>query len=103
MKDFDKWNNLKKNMNSSLNKVEFKERDIFYTSLGKNIGTEEDGKNDGFERPVIVLRKFSKSSFIAVPLTSRIKESMFYYNFTFSGKKNGTILSQIKLADSHLD
>ena len=100
MKDFDSWNNIKKQLNDKKTKVFFKERDIFYISFGKNIGYEQDGKGENFERPVIVLRKFNNNVFLCVPLTTKPKDNQFYYTFVFGSKKNGAILSQIKLIDS---
>jgi len=101
MNYFDEWNNLKKEINSSHPKVFFKERDIFYVSLGQNVGFEENGKGQKFSRPVIVLRKFNNMVFLCVPLTSSVKEGEFYFNFYFNNKGNSAILSQIKLIDSN--
>ncbi len=44
MSIFDNWNKLKKSIDNGNKKVFFKERDIFYISLGQNIGYEENGK-----------------------------------------------------------
>jgi mRNA interferase MazF len=38
----------------------YHEREIWWCSLGKNIGNEQDGKNNNFERPVLVLKKWNK-------------------------------------------
>ncbi len=97
---FDDWNNLKKTLNNCNRKVFFKERDIFYAQLGKNVGYEQDGKNSEFSRPVIVLRKFNNNIFLCAPLTTSPKDNKFYFNFIFNKKENGAILSQIRLLDS---
>jgi mRNA interferase MazF len=57
---FDEWSILKKciSVKSSLGK--YHEREIWWCSLGKNIGNEQDGKNNNFERPVLVLKKWNK-------------------------------------------
>jgi len=100
MKDFDTWNKLKKEVNNHDKKVFFKERDIFYVKLGKNVGYEENGKGEDFLRPVIVLRKFNNNVFLCTPLTSAEKNGIFYFQFFFRGKNNNAILSQMRLIDS---
>jgi len=97
---FDEWNALKKSLDDRDRRVFFKERDIFYASLGKNIGFEQEGKNDNFSRPVVVLRKFNNSVFLCVPLTTKQKAGIFYFNFCVKNRKNSAILSQIRLIDS---
>lgn len=46
-KDFDGWNIKKKEINSKFHKPPmFKERDIWWISVGINVGFEEDGKHE---------------------------------------------------------
>jgi len=99
-KNFDQWNVQKKNINKQKQKVFFKERDIFYIALGKNIGFEQDGKKFDFVRPVIILRKFNNDIFLCVPLTTKAKDNQFHFNFMFDNKENRAILSQIRLVDA---
>ncbi|MDI9312720.1 MAG: type II toxin-antitoxin system PemK/MazF family toxin [Limnohabitans sp.] len=67
-------------------------------SVGVNIGHEQDGKNESFERPVLVIRKFNSDSFIGVPLSTAIKENNpFYFDFIYKGERISVILSQIRL------
>ena len=40
----------------------FLEGEIWWAVLGVNIGHEIDGKNDMYERPVLVLKKISEST-----------------------------------------
>lgn len=101
MKKFDKWNFQKKVINDNTPKVFFKERDIFFIKLGKNVGDEQDGKGQKFKRPVVILRKFNNNLFIGVPLTSNLnKNSIFYFKFNLGKKENNAILSQIRIIDS---
>jgi hypothetical protein len=63
MKDFDKWNSVKKiysKKERTETEVYFKEREIWWCSAGINIGDEQNGKNFFFERPIIILKKFNK-------------------------------------------
>lgn len=61
IKLFDIWNGNKKKLDgrkSSQSFTNFKEREIWFCSVGKNIGTELNGRyekrNDTFSRPVLV-------------------------------------------------
>jgi hypothetical protein len=57
-KDFDGWNNVKKKVDThNTSSLYFKEREIWWASTGVNIGSESDGKNELFERPVLILKK----------------------------------------------
>jgi hypothetical protein len=61
-KDFDGWIKKKKSLHESSKEkaAYFYEREIWWCSIGINIGFEQDGKNEHFERPVLVLRKFNR-------------------------------------------
>jgi hypothetical protein len=61
MKYFDLWNTAKQNLDIKILDEKFRvhEREIWWCSMGVNIGDEEDGKNELFERPVLILRKFN--------------------------------------------
>jgi len=55
------WSKLKVRLHIKPdNGVYFREREIWWASLGANIGYEQDGKHENFERPVLVLKKFSR-------------------------------------------
>lgn len=99
-KKYDAWNEVKKQTHSLRKKVYFKERDIFYIKIGENIGFEQSGKGDMFLRPVIVLKKFNNSFFMGVPLTTTLKQGVYYFEFEFTNKKSNAILSQMKSFDT---
>lgn len=95
--DFDNWNNLKKEINES-NRVYFDKGEIWFISVGKNIGDEEDGKNEKWERPVLIIRKFNNNIFIGIPLTSQEKSGKYY--FKLKSFISTVILSQVRLFDA---
>jgi len=70
-KDYGQWHYLKSKIEIDTPSPQFRELEIWWCSLGKNVGTEEDGKNNLFERPVLIFRKFNKEIFWGLPLTSR--------------------------------
>ncbi|MBI2411500.1 MAG: type II toxin-antitoxin system PemK/MazF family toxin [Candidatus Kerfeldbacteria bacterium] len=80
--------------------VYFHEREIWWCSLGINIGYEQNGKNQYFERPVLVVKKFNRYLLWAVPLTSKQKSGKFYYETWYEGKKYSIILSQMRAISS---
>ncbi len=102
MKDYKIWTPLKTKINSSNSlPLWFKEREIWYASLGENIGFEEDGKGTRFTRPVLVLRKFNQKICLIVPLTSKLKHGKSYFSFDGkTGKISTAILNQLRTIDS---
>ena len=105
-KDFDLWNDLKKQINSNDTPHLFSEREVWWISIGLNIGYEQDGKNEEFHRPVLVLKKFNKEMFFGIPLTSKYREGKYYADFKFykNGEDEATsstaLLSQTRLYSS---
>lgn len=96
-KDYNDWNNLKKTI-AKVNRTFFDKGEVWFATLGKNIGDEEDGKNINFERPILILRKFNNNIFIAVPLTSQNKDGKYYKKIV--SFDSTVILSQVRLLDS---
>jgi mRNA interferase MazF len=98
---FANWTKLKIRIHDSdVTDRYFYEREIWWASLGANIGFEQDGKNSNYERPVLVLKKFNKNILWALPLTSKIKEGKYYFNTENEGEKSSVILSQLRLISS---
>lgn len=102
MNEYDRWNEIKKEITLKKQNLIFKNRDIFWLQVGNNIGFETDGKGKDFLRPVLVLRKFSKDSFLGIPLTTSQKDDIFHYKFILNSNKkvNYATLSQVKLFDA---
>lgn len=96
--DFDKWNERKKKV-AGFSRVYFNKGEIWFASIGKNIGDEEDGKNEYFERPLLVVRKFNNHLFLGVPLTSQKKKGAYYHQLS-SFPNSTVILSQVRPFDS---
>jgi mRNA interferase MazF len=77
-KDFQKWHAKKSVVNEVVKRVYFHEREIWWCALGANVGCEQDGHGNNFERPVLILKKFNKEVFWGIPLTTKIKIGSFY-------------------------
>lgn len=95
-KDFDSWHKLKKKLEKNDKPVFFKERQIWWVSIGINIGNEQCGKGQRAVRPVLILKKFNNHFFFGVPLSSKQKDNRYYYNFEFKNKKQSAIIFQAK-------
>ncbi|MBU1046193.1 type II toxin-antitoxin system PemK/MazF family toxin [Patescibacteria group bacterium] len=101
MKNFDIWNEKKKEINEQKDRLYFRDGEIWWVKLGINIGYETDGKSEDFTRPVLILKKYNKYSFLAIPLTSKIKLGRYYCPIgSVDGKEAIAILSQLKNIDS---
>lgn len=100
MKDFNRWNELKKKIDEedSLPDNFPKEGEVWMSSVGVNIGYEQNGSEDNFSRPMLIIKKFNNHMFWAIPLSTKQKDFDFYFNFTDpNGQKVSAILAQMKL------
>lgn len=97
-KDFDGWIVKKKEYHYQPKLPPmFKERDIWWVSVGINVGYEEDGKHEKYIRPVLVLKKFSRDLFLGVPMSTKIKDNRYYIGVTVGGSVVSTLISQIRV------
>ena len=94
---FDNWNNLKKCIQDNNRSVVFKEWDIWWASVWKNIWVESFWKWDEFRRPILIIRKLSKNAAIAIPLTSKEKNWSWYTKIRFHGRERWLSLNQIRI------
>ena len=99
-KDFDSWNILKKKLDENKIAPFFKARDVWWCSIGLNVGDEENGKNQFFSRPVLVIRKFNNHLFLGLPSTTQIKENKYYHQITFKNAKQCAMMSQLRIFES---
>ena len=98
--EYNVWNELKKKIQSSADTPDFfpREGEVWMSSLGKNIGFEQNGSGMNFSRPILVVKKFNNHMFWCSSLSTRQKNFDFYYNFTDPNEeKVSVILAQLKL------
>jgi len=93
------WVKVKIGLGSRRSKTIFKEGEIWWCSIGRNIGVEIYGKGKKFTRPVLVLKKFGVDSFFGIPLTSNRKEGSWYVPVKCAGIPGSGILNQGRLFD----
>ena len=99
-KDFTTWFSLKPKLHTRTSQPPVNVRDIWWCSIGTNVGEEMDGKSAKASRPVLVYRKLTRSSFIGLPLTSKPKEGTWYVPVTIHGTISRVIMSQIRIFDT---
>lgn len=100
-KDFEGWNKVKQQIDASHKPPLFQEREIWWCSVGVNVGYEIFGKGNIYARPVLIVRKYSPYSFLGVPLTSRQhQESRYYHPITFHDIDGTALLGQFRIMDS---
>ena len=96
-KDFDKWNEKKKDIDDIVSKIYFNQWDIWWCSLWRNIKSESFGKWENFRRPILVLKKLSSDSCIAIPLSTKIKTWTWFTQYDLHGTKYTALLYQIRM------
>lgn len=101
MKDeFDSWSKLKKKLEIQGGPLtNFPKRgEVWMSTLGKNIGFEQNGGGTNFSRPVLIIRKFNNHMFWIVSLSTKQKNLDFYFNYTDpAGQPVSVILAQLRL------
>lgn len=98
-KDFKSWHSLKEKIDKNNDDFFFYEREMWFCSLGVNVGQEQDGRGEKFSRPILVLKKFNNNLFWGIPLTSKNKKNKYYLEFSHNNQKYSAIFSQIRIFD----
>jgi mRNA-degrading endonuclease toxin of MazEF toxin-antitoxin module len=82
--------------------VFFGEREIWWAHIGQNVGTELNGKNDLFDRPVLIIKKFNQHMLWILPMTTTDKDNKYYVPTSFEAgqKQSKVVLSQIRTISS---
>jgi mRNA interferase MazF len=100
LKDFLSWFRLKPKIDQKIKSPLFQEREIWWCSVGVNIGCETDGKNGLFERPVLIFKKYNHNQFLGFPMTTANKTGKFYSNISTQKQESRVMLSQLRVFDS---
>ncbi len=112
--EFVRWIKLKTRIHISDNTLlSYKVREIWWANVGMNIGSEQNGKDKKFQRPVLVFRKFGHQLFWAIPLTSNNKKHIYRLKIDYKSyfrnmaselieenKKGFVVLNQLKAMSS---
>jgi len=96
LEKYDEWNEQKKTLAKKDRQLFFKEGEIWWCSLGMNLGEEVYGKGKVFRRPVVILRKISGTACIVLPTTSQEKTGTWYHGIVVDGVRRFVMMHQIR-------
>jgi mRNA interferase MazF len=100
MKDFPTWMKLKEKLDGLTHQAPLvTEGDMWWASIGENVGSEIGGKNHLFSRPVIILKKLAHGFYFVIPTTSKEKSGTWYIPFKHKGKDMAACLHQARSID----
>ena len=100
MKHFLEWIGLKEKLHNAIHKPPLvSEREIWWASVGENIGSEIDGKNSLFSRPVIIFKKLAHGFYFVIPTTTKPREGSWYVSFRQQDKEMIACLHQARAID----
>ncbi len=77
-KNFILWHSKKSELHKYKERPFFHEREVWFTSVGANIGFESDGKGD---ESIVILKKFNNETLWGSILTSTKKFGIYYFTF----------------------
>ncbi len=99
-KNFDEWNLQKKRIQNKVNNItRYYEREVWWCAFGVNIGSEQDGSGDFYERPGLVLRKLSTTTAIVLPLSTKQKRPNLHIQVHCNNIDNFVLLDQVRVID----
>lgn len=93
------WLELKIKLWTKKDKIIFKQGEIWWCSLGFNLGEEIFGKGKKFTRPILIFKKFTANSFMGLPLTTHGKNGSWYVEIETKGFKRWALLNQARILD----
>ena len=93
------WFELKVKLRAKKDRIIFKQGEIWWCSLGFNIGEEIFGKGQKFTRPVLIFKKFTRDSFMGLPLTTHGKKGSWYIEIEVRDTKQYVLLNQARILD----
>lgn len=100
-KNFDQWNEQKKLIHEVNGHKLYTVREIWWCSLGLNIGSEQDGTGEEFDRPVLILKGLSRETCYIIPLTTSLKIHKARVQIGLvNGQLASVLLSQIRVIDT---
>ena len=100
MKRFFEWIGLKEKLHETAHKPPLvSEGDIWWASVGENVGSEINGKSDLFSRPVVIYKKLSHGFYFVVPTTTQERTGTWFVAFRQQEKKMVACLHQARSID----
>jgi len=73
--------------------------DIWWASIGENVGSEINGKSRLFSRPVIILKKLAHGFYFVIPTSTKSKVGSWYVSFRQADRNTIASLHQARAID----
>ena len=73
--------------------------DIWWASIGENVGSEINGKSRLYSRPVIVFKKLAHGFYFVIPTTTKAKNGSWYVPFRQADRNMIASLHQARAID----
>lgn len=100
-KDFDGWNENKKHLHVEGENKLYHKQEIWWCSLGINVGFEQDGTGTDGQRPVLILKSMGPYICLVIPLTTSPKKHPMRVPLgKIDGKQASALFSQIRVIDT---
>lgn len=103
IKEFERWSLLKVeidrkvDMISNVSPDSIRIGEVRWVSIGVNIGSEIDGKGEGFTRPCLVMHTVSKNYILVLPMSTKVKNIPGYLKINFQNRDVSICLHQMKI------
>ena len=79
IKRFLDWIKLKEKLDSHNHSApHVSEGEIWWASIGENVGSEINGKSNLFSRPVIIFKKLAHEFYFVIPTTTQTRSGSWY-------------------------
>lgn len=100
MKRFLEWIRIKSALDTKTHRApDVFEGEVWWASLGENVGSEIYGKDRDFTRPVIIYKRFSRTFYFVIPLTTKSHRGTWYVEYSFNGTLATACLHQGRAID----
>lgn len=99
VKQFIGWIYTKIYINTKNRVALVKEGEVYWCTLGENIGDEENGKGEDFRRPVLIFKKFNNNIFWGIPMSTKIKNNRYYIKVLLKNIEQSVMISQLRILD----
>ncbi len=100
MKDFANWMQKKAELDTAThNPPHVSVGDIWWASIGENIGSEVNGKSELYSRPVIIFKKLAHGFYFVIPTSTKDKKGSWYVPYRHQEVHNVACLHQARAVD----
>jgi mRNA interferase MazF len=100
MKRFLEWIGLKEKLHGIVDYPPLvSERDLWWVSIGENIGSEINGNSSLFSRPALIVKKLTNDFYLIAPTTTQRHEGSWFVPVSFGTITEYICLNHIRTID----